>query len=103
MWNWLTNRESALTARRIVISGRVHGVGYRDWMVETAQRLGVSGWVRNRREGVVEALLDGETSAVEEMLHACRRGPRAAEVASIVEELVEESPEAPGFVRLPTV
>ena len=91
-----------MTARRIVISGRVHGVGYRDWMVATAQRLGVSGWVRNRRDGAVEALLDGETSAVEEMLHACRRGPQAAEVSSIVEELADP-PDGPGFLRLPTV
>ena len=80
----------------------MHGVGFRDWMVTTAQSLGVSGWVRNRRDGTIEALLDGEMSAVEEMLHACRRGPRAAEVASITEELAE-SPDGPGFERLPTL
>lgn len=91
-----------MSARQIVISGLVHGVGYRDWMVATAQLLGISGWVRNRRDGTVEALLDGETSAVEEMLHACRRGPRAAQVTAITEELAEP-PQGPGFTRLPTL
>jgi acylphosphatase len=91
-----------MTARRVVIAGRVQGVGYRDWMVAAAGRLGVSGWVRNRRDGTIEALVDGEMSAVEELLHACRRGPRAAEVASITEELADP-PDEPGFVRRPTV
>ena len=90
-----------MTARRIVISGRVHGVGYRDWLVAEAQRLGVSGWVRNRRNGCVEALLDGDEAAVEELLRACRRGPPLAEVSEITEELAEPAAE-PGFVRLPT-
>ena len=91
-----------MTARRVVIAGRVHGVGYRDWMVHTAQAMGVSGWVRNRRDGTVEALVDGETAAVEEFLRACRRGPRTALVESITEDLAEP-PEAPGFLRLPTL
>jgi acylphosphatase len=70
-------------------------------MVGAAQRLGVSGWVRNRRDGTIEALVDGELSAVEELLRACRLGPRAAEVDSITEEMAEP-PEEPGFQRLPT-
>lgn len=91
-----------MTARRVVIAGRVQGLGYRDWMVELANRLGVSGWVRNRGDGTVEALVDGELSAVEELLRACRRGPRAAEVTSITEDLADP-PREPGFVRLPTL
>ena len=50
-----------MSAKRLVISGRVHGVGYRDWMVARAEALGVSGWVRNRRDGSIEALVDGVT------------------------------------------
>ena len=65
-----------MTARRLVIAGRVQGLGYRDWMCAQAEALGVSGWVRNRRDGTVEALVDGDPGAVQELLRACRRGPR---------------------------
>ena len=87
-----------MRARRIVISGRVQGVGYRDWMVATAGALGVAGWVRNMQGGAVEALVYGETDAVEELLRACRRGPRLASVSKI-EEAWAEPPAEPGFVR----
>ena len=90
-----------MSAKRLVISGRVHGVGYRDWMVARAEALGVSGWVRNRRDGSIEALVDGDTASVEELLRACRRGPRLAEVNVIDEELADPAPD-PGFHRLPT-
>ena len=63
--------------RRLVISGRVQGVGFRDWMVREAGRLGVSGWVRNRRDGTVEALVDGDTASVEELLRAVPPRPAA--------------------------
>ncbi len=87
-----------MRARLLVIAGRVQGVGYRDWMVVRARRLGVVGWVRNRGDGLVEALVAGEEAAVEEMLRACRRGPRGAEVVSITEEWTEP-PADPGFFR----
>jgi len=90
-----------MTARRIEITGRVHGVGFRDWLVAEARRLGLSGWVRNRIGGRVEALLDGDEAAVQELLRACRRGPPLAEVEQIDEHLAE-APEQPGFRRLPT-
>ncbi len=90
-----------MSAKRLVIGGRVQGVGYRDWLVATARSLGVSGWVRNRPDGGVEALVAGDTDAVEELLRACRRGPRGAQVASIEEELAEV-PEQMGFLRLPS-
>ena len=80
----------------------MQGVGYRAWMVREAARLGVSGWVRNRGDGTVEALVDGDTPAVEELLRACRRGPMGAAVSLIREELAEPEAE-PGFRTLPTV
>ena len=90
-----------MTAKRLVIAGRVQGVGYRDWMVEAAAALGVSGWVRNRLDGTVEAVVHGPAAAVEELLRACRRGPRFARVDAI-EEAPAEAEGAPGFRRLPT-
>lgn len=89
-----------MRARLVTITGRVQGVGYRDWMVSTAQELGVDGWVRNTRSGAVEALVYGETDVVEELLRACRRGPRFASV-SRVEESWAEPPTEPGFHRRP--
>jgi len=90
-----------MSARRLIISGRVVGVGFRDWMVQRAEELGVFGWVRNRRDGSVEALVDGDEAAVAELLRACRRGPRLANVTEILEEMAE-APDGPGFRRLPT-
>ncbi len=90
-----------MTAKRLTISGRVHGVGFRAWMVARAEALGLSGWVRNRRDGSIEVLVDGDTAAVEEMVRACRRGPRLAEVTAI-EEALAEPPAEPGFRQLPT-
>ena len=87
-----------MRAKQVVIQGRVHGVGYRDWMVTQARALGVAGWVRNRPDGTVEALVYGEVDAVEELLRACRRGPRLAVVSRIEEEWADP-PEEPGFVR----
>ena len=87
-----------MIAKRLLISGRVQGIGYRDWLVRRAQERGVSGWVRNRMDGTVEALIAGEAAAVEEVCRLCRRGPRPAEVSSIVEEM-SEPPTQPGFYR----
>ncbi len=89
-----------MIAKRLVVRGRVQGVGYRDWMVSRAARLGLAGWVRNMGEDAVEALVAGDADAVEELLRLCRRGPRLAEVVSIVDDHAEP-PEQPGFFRLP--
>ncbi len=86
---------------RLRIHGRVQGVGYRDWLVKQARAHGLDGWVRNREDGGVEALLAGEAAAVQAVASACRRGPTLAVVASI-EEHFSEAPEQPGFHRLPT-
>lgn len=91
-----------MMAKRLRIAGRVQGVGYRAWMVREARRLGVFGWVRNRGDGSVEALVHGDPAAVEELLRACRRGPAGAVVTLIREDLAEPEDE-PMFRSAPTV
>jgi acylphosphatase len=90
-----------MAAKRLIIAGRVQGVGYRHWLIARAEAVGLSGWVRNRQDGTVEALIAGETAAVEDLVRQCRRGPRMAVVTSIEEEL-SEAPAEPGFRHLPT-
>ncbi|MBX9593043.1 MAG: acylphosphatase [Roseomonas sp.] len=90
-----------MKARLLRIEGRVQGVGYRDWVVKQANRLGLQGWVRNRPDGSVQALVAGEEGAVLMLLSACRRGPILARVDRIDESLAEP-PGQPGFHRLPT-
>ncbi len=68
---------------RVGIEGRVQGVWYRAWTVERAAALGLRGWVRNRRDGSVEALLSGPPAAVAEMLRAFWQGPPAASVTTV--------------------
>ena len=91
-----------MTAKQLRIAGLVQGVGYRDWMVRQATRVGVSGWVRNCRDGSVEAFVQGEAAAVEELLRNCRRGPPGASVSLIHEDFTDPV-EEPGFRRLPTL
>ena len=88
-----------MIAKQVVIDGSVQGVGFRDWMETRARALGVDGWVRNRPDGAVEALVAGDADAVEELLRACRRGPPAARVTSITEEPADP-PAQPGFTRV---
>jgi acylphosphatase len=87
---------------RLTITGRVQGVGYRDWAIATGQKLGVTGWVRNRGDGVVEALVVGDDTAVGRMIDACRRGPAMARVEEIDVEPVDLDILPDGFTRLPT-
>jgi len=70
-------------AKQLRISGRVQGVGFRYSMMEEAGRLSVTGWVRNRRDGTVEAVVDGATDAVDAILAWARRGPRGANVTEV--------------------
>ncbi len=91
-----------MDSKRVRIRGRVQGVGYRDWMIAEATRLGVHGWVRNRRDGSVEALVSGDSAAVGALLAACRAGPPLARVEAIVEDFAAP-PEEPGFHRAATV
>ena len=70
-------------ARHLVIRGRVQGVFYRGWAVETARELGLTGWVRNRRDGKVEAVVQGEEEAVVRFIERAKEGPPSAHVADI--------------------
>jgi acylphosphatase len=65
---------------RVVVNGRVQGVGFRQHAVEEARRLGVTGWVRNLPDGRVETLAEGPREAVEALVAWCKRGPRLARV-----------------------
>ncbi len=86
---------------RVRIAGRVQGVGYRYWTEGVAGELGLSGWVRNRRDGTVEAVFSGSADAVAQMIERCGDGPPAARVTSV--DVAENAPQPPpGFQALPT-
>jgi acylphosphatase len=87
---------------RVMIEGRVQGVGYRAWMVEEASRRGLKGWVRNRSGGSVEALIAGATDDVEALIASCRRGPRLARVVGITRSEAHDDDTRP-FHALPTM
>jgi acylphosphatase len=72
--------------RQVTIRGRVQGVGYRAWVAHTAEGLGLEGWVRNRRDGSVEAVFAGPADVVTEMVARCHRGPSMARVDAVVAE-----------------
>lgn len=85
----------------IRIEGRVQRVNFRGWAREQAEVLGLSGWIRNRRDGAVEALFAGDAEAVSRMLELCRSGPRDARVEDI--EIIQDGGAAPeGFSIKPT-
>ncbi len=86
--------------RYLKISGRVQGVGFRYHMIRAARELGVTGWVRNRRDGSVEAMIQGSTEAVEAMIAWARRGPPGAVVTDV--RIAEGAGEFPEFGTLPT-
>ncbi len=89
---------------RLRIAGRVQGVGYRDFVRGEADARGLKGWVRNRRDGTVEAVVSGAAGAVDELIAACWRGPPGARVADIQIESAPPDSELPaaGFAIRPT-
>jgi acylphosphatase len=94
--------------RQVAIRGRVQGVGYRAWVDHQAQAYGLEGWVRNRRDGSVEALFSGPAEVVTKMIALCRRGPSSARVETVADE--PASPDAlnlrrpgEGFSVLPMI
>lgn len=89
---------------RLLIAGRVQGVGYRWWCVRQAGHLGLDGWVRNRADGSVEAVAHGPEDAVDDLIEACRNGPRGAAVTSVqVSDVDPSEAGGPGFSQAPTV
>lgn len=87
-------------AKRLVIEGRVQGVGFRASMAREATRLGVVGWVRNRLDGSVEAVIAGDASAIAELLAWAQRGPPAACVTHV--DVEQASGNYTGFEQRPT-
>lgn len=87
-------------AKHLAIRGRVQGVNYRESMRWEAERLGVTGWVRNRRDGSVEAVVDGSPQDLEAIIDWARRGPPGSRVVSV--EVSETFGSFSGFERLPT-
>jgi acylphosphatase len=74
------------TIHHLTIRGRVQGVGYRYWLEQQARVRGLEGWVRNRRDGKVEALFAGPPDVVSGMIVLCRRGPASARVDAVEED-----------------
>ena len=81
----------------VFVSGKVQGVFFRFETRRLARRLGVSGWVRNRRDGRVEAVFEGEREDVEKMIAFCKRGPPGARVTKVEVEWEEPTEEFEGF------
>ena len=80
-----------MVRRRVVVRGRVQGVGFRYWLAGAAESRSVSGWVRNRPDGSVEAVFEGTPEAVESLVRVCHGGPHGADVADV--ESTDEEPE----------
>ena len=97
--------EAKIAKRRAVnvrVEGNVQGVGFRNWAQRVAEQLKLAGWVRNRRDGSVEAVFCGASEAVDEAVGRCRAGPRSAKVTAVsVNET--EPPALSGFEILPGV
>ena len=87
---------------RLRIHGKVQGVWYRAWTQEEARELGIDGWVRNRNDGTVEAVLAGRAEDVERLVALCRSGPQLAGVTRVEVTTEKEAP-PPGFVQRPTL
>jgi acylphosphatase len=99
--------EPELMALHLKIQGRVQGVFYRKWLAGEATARGIRGWVRNRSDGSVEAVLSGEMSAVRALVKACHQGPPRARVTRVVQIPGEYRPTGDDFAeifrQLPTV
>lgn len=94
--------------RHVIIRGRVQGVGYRAWTEHIATSLSLQGWVRNRRDGSVEAVFAGSVEIVERMIAECRRGPissrvDAVDVNAAGPDMLALRGAGKGFATLPTL
>lgn len=80
-----------MEARQLMITGLVQGVGFRFHMVKAARRLGVKGWVRNRSDGRVEAVITGDGEQIAAIIHWARTGPPSARVDHVLVEQIEQA------------
>ena len=96
--------ETGAIVRLVVVEGAVQGVGYREFIRRAALKLGVSGWVRNRSDGTVEALVRGPPPAVEALVAEMRKGPRFASIErlNVIERDEADGDESGAFVIRPT-
>lgn len=103
----MTEDGAARVCRHLRITGRVQGVWYRGWTVQRATALGLDGWVRNRADGSVEALVAGPAPAVRDLIAACRDGPPNARVTAVIDRPAAErdlvDPGPVGFQQWGTV
>lgn len=88
---------------RVLVAGRVQGVGYRAWLEQEAGARGLSGWVRNRRDGSVEALISGPSTDVDAIVEACRTGSRMAAVENVIVADAVADRDLRGFRTIATV
>jgi acylphosphatase len=91
-----------MATRQIRVSGRVQGVGFRAALQAKAQALGLTGWVRNRCDGTVEALVQGSPEILDELIAWARRGPSAARVTEVLVSEIESEPAHARFEVRPT-
>ncbi len=91
-----------ITSLRVHVHGIVQGVGFRDFLLTSAQQNRLDGWVRNRADGSVEALVSGPTKAVEVFVTNATKGPQGAKV-SAVDLHNSEPPKEKGFIRRPSL
>lgn len=88
-----------MATQRIFVSGRVQGVGYRDWVVRTAQRNGLTGYVRNLKDGRVEIFAAGEEEALQTLVEGCREGPSLARVEHVESFPADDEKGHKGFTK----
>ena len=91
-----------ITTLRVRIEGIVQGVGFRAFVLREARARRISGWVRNRLDGSVEALVSGPTKTIESLITACTKGPPGARVANI-DLFRADPPNVPDFTLRPTL
>jgi acylphosphatase len=92
-----------MPSKHLVISGKVQGVFYRGWAIETARSLNLSGWVRNRMDGTVEACVAGDEHALDDFVERARHGPPAARVTQVEVSDTDHEAGLVGFEQRPTI
>lgn len=91
-------KQGGIKTVRLLISGRVQGVGYRQWLAREAKRAGVAGWIRNREDGAVEAVLQGERDRVDQLVNDAWNGPMPAHVTDIEEKEIAGDTRLTAFI-----